>query len=149
MEDKIVQKKNITPKIFNIDFDFTCVIPDYKTGGIDIGAVPVLKRMVANGHKLILFTCRSNMPYTVSDGYVDVNGLDDAINWFRKNDIPLYGIQINPEQYKITTSKKSLADYTIDDTALGTPLINDREKSNRPFVNWVIIEMMLENMNLI
>lgn len=41
-----------------IDFDGTCVTPEYPEIGKDIGAVPVLKRLVENGHKLILHTMR-------------------------------------------------------------------------------------------
>jgi hypothetical protein len=37
----------------NIDFDGTCVTHDFPNIGTDIG-IPVLKKLVANGHKLIL-----------------------------------------------------------------------------------------------
>ena len=42
-----------------IDFDGTCVTHDYPEVGKDIGAVPVLKRLIDAGHKLILHTMRS------------------------------------------------------------------------------------------
>ena len=38
--------------IIAIDFDGTCVYHDYPYVGKDIGAVPVLKELVAAGHKL-------------------------------------------------------------------------------------------------
>jgi hypothetical protein len=38
----------------NIDFDGTCVTHDFPNIGTDIGSIPVLKKKVANGHKLIL-----------------------------------------------------------------------------------------------
>ena len=44
--------------IINIDFDATCVTHDYPNVGKDIGAIPVLKLLVTEGHKLILFTMR-------------------------------------------------------------------------------------------
>ena len=67
-----------------VDFDGTCVTHDYPRVGKDIGAIPVLKALVQKGHKLILWTMRSGI------------GLEAAVNWFKENDIPLYGIQINP-----------------------------------------------------
>jgi len=33
-----------------VDFDGTCVSHAYPEVGIDIGAIPVLKRLVSNGH---------------------------------------------------------------------------------------------------
>lgn len=38
-----------------IDFDGTCVTHEYPKIGKDIGAVPVLKRLIETGNKLILF----------------------------------------------------------------------------------------------
>ena len=39
-----------------IDFDGTCVTHEFPLVGKDIGAIPVLKKLVENGHNLILFT---------------------------------------------------------------------------------------------
>lgn len=130
----------------NIDFDYTCVIPDntHETLGFDIGAVPVLKRLVKGGHKLILFTCRSNKPNRLENGHIEYHGLSRSIRWFDENEIPLYGVQRNPEQYRFTDSPKSLADLMIDDTALGIPLKYDFDRSTRPFVDWEQVEEMLE-----
>lgn len=41
--------------IIAIDFDGTCVTHDYPRIGKDIGAVPVLKKIVENGHRLLRF----------------------------------------------------------------------------------------------
>lgn len=43
-----------------IDFDGTCVTHNHPTIGEEIGAVPVLKALVAKGHNLILFTMRGS-----------------------------------------------------------------------------------------
>ena len=43
----------------NIDFDGTCVTHEFPNVGKSIGADKVLKRLVDNGHHLILFTMRS------------------------------------------------------------------------------------------
>ena len=44
----------------NIDFDGTCVTHEFPSVGKSIGAEKVLKRLVDNGHQLILFTMRSD-----------------------------------------------------------------------------------------
>jgi hypothetical protein len=137
-----------------IDFDGTCTTHSFPNVGKEIGAIPVLKRLVANGHKLILFTMRSdNTNKTVSTDPVikATNGhfLSDAINWFKDNDIPLWGVQTNPYQKTWTDSPKAFGDYMIDDTAIGCPIIHDKSMSPRPFVDWVKMEVMLENLNLI
>jgi hypothetical protein len=75
--------------------------------------------------------------------------LTDAINWFKSNDIPLYGIQSNPTQSMWTTSPKSYAELLIDDTALGCPLKYDLSISNRPFVDWIEVEKLLIKQNIL
>lgn len=115
-----------------VDFDGTCVSHEYPSVGKDIGAVPVLKKLTANGHKLILNTMRSG------------DDLADAVKWFEKNEISLYGINNNPSQKFWTDSPKVYAHLYIDDAALGCPLIFDHAISSRPFVNWVMVEEILD-----
>ena len=86
--------------IIALDFDGTCVTHEFPNVGKDIGAVPVLKELVAKGHKLILWTMRSDrevLGATRNEFIIDEKGtfLTDAVNWFKENDIPLYGIQKN------------------------------------------------------
>jgi hypothetical protein len=138
----------------NIDFDGTVLSHEFPLLGNDIGSVPVLKRLVANGHRLILFTMRSdrNVAKPVLDPAIqNVTGrfLTDAIRWFANNDIPLYGIQKNPTQHSWTTSPKSYAQLMIDDSALGCPLKMDLLVSKRPFVDWVVVEKWLEDNGII
>ena len=114
-----------------IDFDGTCVTHDYPRIGKEIGATEVLKRLVEAGHKLILNTMRSDKE------------LQDAVNWFKKNGIELYGVNENPAQKRWTNSPKVYAHMYIDDAALGCPLINAPELSNRPFVDWDSIDLQL------
>lgn len=132
----------------NIDFDGTCTTHDFPNIGKDIGAIPVLKRLVDNGHKLILFTMRSNRPFINFNGSTR-DTLDEAVQWFVNNEIPLYGIQTNPTQHTWTESPKSYAPLMIDDSALGCPLKYDLSISNRPFVDWDKVEEWLENNKLI
>jgi hypothetical protein len=126
--------------IIAIDFDGTCVTHEFPKVGKDIGAVPVLKQIVNDGHHLVLFTMRSDIVNpTGEDNELHLesgNYLSDAVQWFKDNDIPLYGIQSNPTQHSWTTSPKAYAQLYIDDAALGCPLIVDETKSERPFVNW-------------
>lgn len=82
--------------ILAIDFDGTCTTHDYPRIGKDIGAVPVLQRLVAAGHKLIINTMRSGKE------------LDKAVKWFEENGIKLYGIQTNPTQKKLDNITKML-----------------------------------------
>lgn len=118
--------------IIAIDFDGTVVSHEFPDEGKDIGAIPVLKKLIAADHLLILYTMRS--------GAV----LETAIQWFLKNGIKLWGIQYNPDQAKWTSSNKCYAHLYIDDAALGCPLIYDTEISTRPFVDWAKIDKMLE-----
>ena len=133
----------------NVDFDGTCVTHSFPHIGKEIGAIPVLKRLVAEGHQLILFTMRSNMiTFKEIEGDLtpDTNGhfLNDAIKWFMQNDIPLYGVQKNPTQTTWTESPKSYAQLMIDDSSLGCPLKYDPTLSPKPFVDWDKVEQMLE-----
>lgn len=125
--------------IIAIDFDGTCVTHEYPEVGKDIGAVPILKELVNQGHQLMLWTMRGNKSTTT-----DVDTLQDAIDWFRQNGIPLWGVNENPEQTKSgwTNSNKQYAQLYIDDAALGCPLVSD-SRSVRPFADWGEITLML------
>lgn len=114
-----------------VDFDGTATTHDYPLVGKPIGSVSVLKKLVASGHLLILFTMRSGKQ------------LEDAVNWFLDNGILLYGIQTNPTQKNWTESPKAYGHLYIDDAAIGCPLKFDPELSGRPFVDWVEVEKLL------
>ena len=136
----------------NIDFDGTVSTHDFPRVGKDIGAQKVLKKLIEKGHQLILFTMRADTPDSMDEYYQIKPGnryLTDAINWFRDNNIPLYGIQTNPTQLMWTTSPKSYAELLIDDTALGCPLKYDLSISNRPFVDWIEVEKLLIQQNIL
>jgi len=122
--------------IIAVDFDGTCVTHDYPDVGKEIGAAPVLKRLTDAGHKIILWTTRSN-----NDAYKF--DLVAALYWFEDHDIPLYGINRNPKQ-DWSTSPKAYAQIYIDDAALGCPLKYDIRLSDRPFVDWKQVEKKLQ-----
>ena len=124
-------------QIIAVDFDGTCVTHEYPVVGKEIGAATILKDLTDKGHQLILFTMRSGVE------------LQDAVNWFNKHNIPLYGLNENPTQKSWTASPKPYANIYIDDAALGCPLSttlfdgDNLVTTDRPFVDWLIIEDML------
>lgn len=125
----------LLPTIIAIDFDGTCVTHEYPNVGKDIGAAPVLKELTDAGHKLILWTMRHE------------GGLADAIEWFRRNGIPLWAANCNPEQHSWTDSPKAYAHIYIDDAALGAPLI--RFPGVRPYLDWDAVRSALKKVGLI
>ena len=58
-----------------------------------------------------------------------------AVNWFKDNDIPLYGVQHHPYYPYM---RKVPYDLLIDDGALGIPKINGH-------VNWEEVRKLLVN----
>ena len=123
----------IRKAIIALDFDGTVVTHAYPEVGEDIGAVAVLKELVAQEDKLILWTMRSGTL------------LEDAVAWFKKHNIPLWGINENPSQKEWTESPKRHADLLIDDSALGCPTcFLDGER--RPAADWRRIRELLVRM---
>lgn len=121
----------IKNKIIAVDFDGTCVTHSYPDIGYDVGAQEVLELLVANGNRLILFTMRSG------------DELREAADWFHERNIPLFGINENPEQYTWTASPKPYAHLYIDDAALGCPLLESKS-GGRPYVDWPTVKLILE-----
>lgn len=123
--------------IIAIDFDGTCVTHEYPETGKDIGAAPVIQDLIDENHKIILWTMRSGQC------------LGRAVDWFRENDLELFGVNTNPFQSIWTTSPKAYAELYIDDAALGIPLKHDKAICDRPFVDWEQVSAMLEQKGLI
>lgn len=109
--------------VIAVDFDGTCVTHDYPYIGQDIGAEPVLRELADAGYRLILYTMRS--------GKLE----KEAVEWFKERNIPLYGVNKNPDQKTWTSSVKPYAQLYIDDCGLGIPL-KTSATSQRPFVDW-------------
>jgi len=117
--------------IIAVDFDGTVVDHRFPDVGPDVpGAVNCLQELVANGHKIILWTMRSGVY------------LAHAVEWYAERGIPLYGVNGNPDQKSWTTSPKAYAQVYVDDAAVGCPLIT-LAKFKRPCVNWPAV---MENM---
>ena len=122
--------------IIAVDFDGTCVTHEYPEVGESIGAEDVLRKLVENGHKLILYTMRSHKE---NDGR---DTLSEAEKWFEDNGIELYGVNENPTQILWTYSPKVYANMYIDDSALGCP----KKVLDGKFVvvDWKPVEAMLK-----
>ena len=116
--------------IIAVDFDGTCVTHEFPKVGREIGAPAVLRRLVEEGARLILWTMRSG------------TYLDDAVVWFAQHSIPLFGINHNPTQAEWTTSPKAHAQIYIDDAALGCPLTVGLP-GERYHVDWIAVETIL------
>ena len=118
--------------VIAIDFDGTCVEHDYPAIGLEVeGAVETLRALSKRGHRLILFTMRSG------------EKLEAAVRWFRDRKIELWAVNENPEQRSWTTSPKVYADYYIDDSALGCPIMFI-DGVRHHVVNWSKVRTMLE-----
>lgn len=141
------------PIEFLLDFDGTTVTHDFPEIGKSIGAEPVLKVLVENGHKIILFTMRSDVtnPQATDPIIKNIPGnyLSEAVAWFEERNISLYGIQTNPTQHEWTSSPKAYGQKIIDDTCLGIPLKYEPNISSRPFVDWKALLPLLEECKMI
>ncbi len=124
-----------------VDFDGTVVDHRYPYLGDPVPlATDWLHRWVELGAKIILFTMRSDN--SAKNCY-----LQDAVDYFAQNDIPLYGINHNPDQDSWTSSPKPFAKLYIDDASFGCPLIHP-PTFNKPCVDWKIVGPAVEKMLL-
>jgi len=122
--------------VVGVDFDGTVVTHCYPEIGKDIGAVPVLKRIVNAGHKIVIFTMRSGKE------------LQDVINWYKEREIPVYGVNENPTQKSWTSSPKAYCHIYIDDASLGAP-VKMSHISDKVYIDYELAEHMLEDMEII
>lgn len=119
--------------IFAIDFDGCISEHQYPSVGLAVpGAFSLLRKMQADGHRLILYTMRSD---TDSDGPT----LTAAVEFCFEQGIEFWAVNDNPEQAEWTTSKKIYANHYIDDNAVGVPL-RDGIQGKRKMVDWEKIE---------
>lgn len=118
--------------IIAIDFDGTLVEHKYPSIGAEIpGAFDTLKELQEGGHKLILWTMRS-------DGRPDgrPNPLTEAVEFCRDRGIEFWAVNENPEQSEWTGSPKVYAHAYIDDAAYGCPLRASINPRGRSSVDW-------------
>lgn len=122
--------------IIAVDFDGTCVTAKFPELGENIGAQYVLRELVKQGHQLILYTMRGHTCKTWDGQESNENFIISALKWFIENEIPLWGVNENPQQTKDqwTDSPKPFYNVLIDDYAFGCPLVHSPYKSS--FVDW-------------
>jgi len=98
------------PLIIAVDFDGTIVADAYpKIGKPILFAFDTLKKLQSEGHRLILWTYRSE------------EKLEEAILFCKKNGIEFYAVNKNfpEENYDEKDSRKIHADLFIDDRNIG------------------------------
>ena len=117
-----------------VDGDGTCwpQVPHGFYSKKDIGSAEVLRELVEKGHEIVLWTCRNNSKsnpynYHIRDkSWRKETSLGEALRWFRDQGIPLAGVNsYAPGEKFIGKTQKPLGDVIIDDTAIGTPIIED------------------------
>lgn len=135
--DKPLKREDykIKPITIAIDFDGTVVTNEnFPSIGKDIGATLVLKKLVENGHRLVLWTVRSG------------KYLDPAVKWFSDNGINLHGVNKIKKELNFDSPKLN-ADLFIDDKALNIPLIYPEE--GKPYVNWLEVSKILKKQGIL
>ncbi|HLV38144.1 BT0820 family HAD-type phosphatase [Xanthomarina sp.] len=96
--------------IIAVDFDGTIVDDNYpKIGKPKIFAFETLKRLQKDGHRLILWTYRSDVR------------LEEAVVFCKENGITFYAVNKSfpEEQFDYSKSRKIHADLFIDDRNIG------------------------------
>lgn len=139
--------------VIAVDFDGTCVTHEFPYIGKEIGAVPVLQKLIEKGHKIVLNTMRSTKDsggknIDEQGNELKTNVLAEAVEWFKCANLNLYGINRNPTQDQWTSSPKVFAHLYIDDAALGCPLIYNKGISKQPFVNWESVTRYLYEIDI-
>lgn len=154
--------------IILVDFDGTC-IPTLPVGSrlddFNTGAEEVLKKLIEAGHKIVLWTVRnesSQNPYNIiAKQFIGKSSLCEAIDWFKKRDIQLYGVNEVPDEIsKVGVGRKVLGDFLIDDTAIGAPIkevtieyfsyLTDSYSTLETYhIDWEIIEQLLIKQGLL
>lgn len=124
--------------IIAIDFDGTIVTHEYPAIGKPVeDAIPVIQQLISKGHKIILYTMRSD------------RFLSDAVEYLKRAGINLFGVNHNPEQDRWTNSPKVYAQLYIDDAALGCPLIYPEDSLTPPYVDWDSVQKELQKKGIL
>ena len=128
--------------IVALDFDGVVVADRFPEIGPRIGCeewIPNLQHEF--DLKVILWTCRSDeqpdLRGTLPGGIVATKGffLGQAIAECEAQNIKLWAVDTNPEQYTWSTANKAYAHVYIDDKCLGIPMIHLKNES-KPCVDW-------------
>ena len=110
-----------------VDFDGTIAEPIYpKIGQPIYGARTVLRELVAQGHKIILWTCRTG------------KDLEKAVALVERLGVELHAVNANGPGDRYSSHPKAWADIYIDDAALGAPTTRYRTIEGTRFrgIDW-------------
>ena len=147
-------------KVVGVDWDNTIVVDEWPWCGPEIkGAKEVLRGIVAAGHRLILFTqrdyeypenCEELTEFGKDKGYTAEGNLDllsEPVAWFRKNHIPLFGINENGlwEAYTEDRGRKIYMDFLIDDHNVGMQynIVTNRFGKDCKTIDWKFVDNWL------
>lgn len=114
-----------------VDFDGTiCADAFPEVGAPNRAVIDYVKRLAADGSKIILYTSRENGTRKL---------LDEAVAFCKEQEIPLYAVNENPGNphaakigLKPSDGRKVYADLYIDDKALNPSKINAVAKIKEP-----------------
>ena len=114
-----------------VDFDGTlCADAFPEVGAPNRVVIEYVKRLAADGSKIILYTSRENGTRKL---------LDEAVAFCKEQEIPLYAVNENPGNphaakigLKPSDGRKLYADLYIDDKAITPAEIQDMEDGDRP-----------------
>lgn len=114
-----------------VDFDGTlCADAFPEVGAPNRAVIAYVKRLAADGSKIILYTNRENGTRKL---------LDEAVAFCKEQEIPLYAVNENPGNphaakigLKPSDGRKVFADLYIDDKAINPAEIQDMEDRDRP-----------------
>ena len=116
---------------FAIDFDGTIVEHAFpEIGRLKSDAIRVMRRLQAAGHKIILWTCRTNDP-----GERDY--LNEAVGFLWINSFRADSVNENIDPKLPYGDPKVFADYYLDDAAFP------------PFMGWLDFEVCMEEMGIL
>ncbi len=119
-----------------IDFDGTMVEHKYPEIGEPVeGAIETVLDLIKAGHKIILYTMRSE------------ERLVQAVEYLEDEGVKLYAVNENPSQKYWTKSPKIFCNYVIDDNAIGCPLVD--VESGKPYVDWDKVKLLLHKMEIL
>ena len=114
-----------------VDFDgILCADAFPEVGALNRAVIDYVKRLAADGSKIILYTSRENGTRKL---------LDEAVAFCKAQEIPLYAVNENPGNphaakigLKPSDGRKVYADLYIDDKAINPAEIQDMEDGDKP-----------------
>jgi hydroxymethylpyrimidine pyrophosphatase-like HAD family hydrolase len=116
-------KKSLRKYVIAIDFDGTLTLnhsfPD--AGEPRTWLVEKAKKWKRDGHRLILWTCRTNVTPEEEHVFATGNHLDVAVEWCKEQGLEFDAINQNLEELHnpdMKFSRKIFADFYIDDRSV-------------------------------